>query len=251
MALLNEVLHRIRVKLYPNHLPGKKGTYIARPETESMLSIEDICASMKTRGGYTGSYSDSVVHVRLFLDELAYKLCNGFSANLEYFSLHSNIIGIYNENSAGVYSGEGLLSFLVRIRKKLRDLAKYTEVLVEGIARTGGYIYEFSDIATGAVNETITPGGQFILTGHGIKAAGADGEEGVFFSAPGDSENDPAIVIKAGNFAENTSSRIIGMVPLLPAGKEWTVEVHTKISGRGQTSLKEMRIIKSPFTLAP
>jgi len=33
---VNEVLHRIRVKLYPNYLPNVEGQYIARTNSEAL-----------------------------------------------------------------------------------------------------------------------------------------------------------------------------------------------------------------------
>jgi hypothetical protein len=35
---VNEMLHRIRVKLYPNYLPHIPGAYIARTDNEASLS---------------------------------------------------------------------------------------------------------------------------------------------------------------------------------------------------------------------
>ena len=53
---VNEKLHRIRVKLYPNYLPKVEGKYLARTNNEASLSIEDVCAALKNRGGFTGKY---------------------------------------------------------------------------------------------------------------------------------------------------------------------------------------------------
>jgi hypothetical protein len=47
MAIINnvtEVLHRLRVKLYPNYLPNVEGAYIARTDSEASLNIEQVCA---------------------------------------------------------------------------------------------------------------------------------------------------------------------------------------------------------------
>jgi hypothetical protein len=57
---VNEVLHRIRVKLYPKG----EGSLIARTDNEALLSIEDVCAALKNRGGFTGSYDDLVELVK-------------------------------------------------------------------------------------------------------------------------------------------------------------------------------------------
>jgi hypothetical protein len=91
MALINkvtEVLHQIRVKLYPSYLNTVQGEYIARTNSEATLTIEEICAALKNRGGYTGNYNDLVEHVKQFFDELAYQLCDGFTVNTGYFSIH-------------------------------------------------------------------------------------------------------------------------------------------------------------------
>jgi hypothetical protein len=55
---VNEVLHRIRVKLYPNSLPHVEGAYIARTDNEVSLTVEEVCAALKNRGGFTGNYED-------------------------------------------------------------------------------------------------------------------------------------------------------------------------------------------------
>jgi hypothetical protein len=45
-------------------------------------------------------------------------------------------------------------------------------VEVAGLVDSSGYINEFIDITTEAVNETLTHGGMFNISGHKIKIAG-------------------------------------------------------------------------------
>ena len=80
---VNEVLHRIRVKLYPNYLPNVEGIYIARTNNEASLTIEQVCAALKNRGGFTGNYEDLTENIRQFFDEAAYQLCDGFAVNMK------------------------------------------------------------------------------------------------------------------------------------------------------------------------
>jgi len=61
---VNEVLHRIRVKLYPNYLPDVEGRYIARTNNEASLSVEQVCAALKNRGGFFGNYELLTENVR-------------------------------------------------------------------------------------------------------------------------------------------------------------------------------------------
>jgi hypothetical protein len=120
----------------------------------------------------------------------------------------------------------------------LRALAERIVVEVEGLADVQGYIDEFIDVTTESVNETLTPGGMFSIAGHKLKVVGDNPEVGVYFVP----EVDPAGRVKVtGHLAENSASKLIGIVPALGAGK-WKVEVKTQYSG-GSSPLKEPRTI--------
>jgi hypothetical protein len=126
----------------------------------------------------------------------------------------------------------------------LRALAERIVVEVEGLADVQGYIDEFIDVTTESVNETLTPGGMFSIAGHKLKVAGDNPEVGVYFVP----EADPAGRVKvSGHLAENTASKLIGIVPALGAGK-WKVEIKTQYTVGG-TFLKEPRTIESRFVL--
>ncbi|MDR1218401.1 MAG: DUF4469 domain-containing protein [Treponema sp.] len=242
---VNEVLHRIRVKLYPNYLPHVEGAYIARADNEASLSIEEVCAALKNRGGFTGSYDDLVEHVQQFFDETAYQLCDGFAVNTGYFSIHPNVGGTFDKITEGHDGKKHPVTFRFRTRAPLRSLADRIVVDVEGLADVSGYIDEFVDISSGAANDVLTPGGLFSIAGHKIKIAGDDPDVGVYVV----SADDPSLRVKAsGRLAENTASKLIGVVPALGAGA-WKVEIKTQYAGSGNTVLKSPRVIESAFTL--
>jgi hypothetical protein len=241
---VNEVLHRIRVKLYPNYLVNVEGAYLARTDNEASLSIEDVCAALKNRGGFTGNYNDLVEYVKQFFDEAAYQLCDGFAINTGYFSVHPNVGGTFDKVSQSHDANKHPVTFRFRTRAPLRSLAGHIIVEVEGLANVSGYIDEFTDVSTESVNDILTPGGMFSIAGHKIKVAGNESEVGLYF-IPEDSASQPVKV--GGHFAENTASKLIGVIPPLPAGK-WKIEVRTRYSG-GNNPLKESRTITSAFTL--
>ncbi|MDR2738299.1 MAG: DUF4469 domain-containing protein [Treponema sp.] len=240
---VNEVLHRIRVKLYPNYLSHVEGAYLARTDNEASLSVEEVCAALKNRGGFTGSYDDLAEHVRQFFDEAAYQLCDGFAVNTGYFSVHPNVGGTFDKVTEGHDTAKHPVSFRFRTRAPLRALAEHIAVEVEGLADVAGYVDEFIDVSTEAVNETATPGGMFSISGHKLKVAGDSPDVGVYFV----NEADGSRVKAAGHFAENTASKLIGVIPALGAGK-WTVEVRTRYSG-GSSLLKEPRSVPFKGTL--
>jgi hypothetical protein len=102
----------------------------------------------------------------------------------------------------------------------------------------------FIDVATEAVNETLTPGGIFNISGHKIKVAGDSPEVGVCFV----SAADPSVRVKvARHLAENTASKVIGIIPTLTPGA-WKPEIVTQFSS-GSFFLKDPRIIESSLVL--
>jgi hypothetical protein len=235
---VNEVLHRIRVKLYPNYLSSIDGAYIARTDNEASLTIEEICAALKTRGGFIGNYSDLVEYVHQFFHEAAYQLCDGFAVNTGYYSIHPNVGGTFNKTNEGHDTLKHPVTFRFRARAPLRALAENIKVEVEGVADVNGYIDEFIDVTTEAVNEALTPSGQFSIIGHKIKVAGDKPEVGVYFVLEGDAD----VRVKVnGHLAENTASKLIGIIPVLKSGT-WLVEIKTQYSS-GSSLLKEPRTV--------
>ncbi|MDR1326247.1 MAG: DUF4469 domain-containing protein [Treponema sp.] len=239
-----EVLHHVPVKLYQNYLPKVSGTYIARTANEATLNIDEICAALKNRGGFTGNYNDLVEYVKQFFDEAVYQLCDGFAVNTGYFSIHPNVGGTFDKATEGHDTDKHPITFRFRTRAPLRVLAGRIVVEITGIANVSGYIDEFIDVSTEAVNETITPGGQFRISGYKIRIAGDNPDIGVYFV----SVTDPTQRVKVfGHLAENAPSKLIGIIPFLTAG-DWNLEIITQFSS-GSFFLKEPRAIKSPLVL--
>jgi hypothetical protein len=117
-------------------------------------------------------------------------------------------------------------------------------VEVEGLADVSGYIDEFIDVTTEAVNEPLTPGGQFSVSGHKIKVTGDSPDVGVYFVPTAN----PAQRVKvAGHLAENAASRVIGIISALTPGA-WKLEIVTQYSS-GSFFLKDARVIESSFVL--
>jgi hypothetical protein len=244
---VSQVLHRVRVKLYPSHLPEAEGELVARTENEKTLSFEEVCAAAKERGGFTGSIDDLNEHVTIFLRESAHQLCDGYGVNFGgLYVVYPNVGGVFKNEYEPVDKEKHKINFHFRTLSGLRKLADRIEVISGGLADAAGYIAEITDVTTGLVNDVVTKGGIFILTGDKIKVAGDSSKIGVFFYALGT----PNVSIKAtANLAINEPKKIVGTVPELLAGKDWYVEVCTYYSSNPSKPLKEMRAIRSAFTV--
>ena len=243
--------HHIRVRLMPNNLPAIKGKYIARTSNEAFLNIEQVCASLRARGGFTGNYGDLVTHVKQFFDEAAYQLCDGFGIDTGYYSVYPVVGGTFKHAHEAPDRKKHPVKFRFRIQPPLAALTRRIVIEVKGEADTRGSIKTFTDFNTGGVNDRASPGGMFTLQGRRLKVTGDDPGVGLYFvPAAGQAESlaIPEQAIKMERpLAVNTASRIISIIPQLTSG-EWKVVIKTQYTVGG-SFLKEPRIIESPFTL--
>ena len=240
MAVINEiteVLHKIEAKLYPNYLGKGEGAYVARAKAEAPLSIEDVCAAAKNRGGFTGQYEDLVEHARIVINEIIYQLLDGFSVQLGGFcSLHTRISGTYHGGNDPI--GADNLHVAFRTLRHLKELLLKVKIENEGVAGDGAYIDEIIDVHTESLNSAITPGGMVHIQGHKIKVDGEDSVCGVWFV----SQADNVRVKIAEHLGINRTTELVGAIPALTAGT-YKVEVVTRYAGG--TPLKEPRVIKA------
>ncbi|MDR1469846.1 MAG: DUF4469 domain-containing protein [Spirochaetaceae bacterium] len=242
---VKQVLHRVRVKLYPSNLPENEGKLIARTVNEKTLTYEEVCVAAKERGGYTGSLDNLKEDVAVFLRESAHQLCDGFAINFGgMFSISPNLGGLLENEHEPIDPEKHKITFHFKTLPPLNALSDRIEIISEGLADTNGYIMEITDVTTGQVNDVVTKGGIATITGDRLKVAGDPAKVGVFFYSLGS----PNVSIKvAGNLAINDPKRIVFTVPELLAGKNFFVEVRTYYSGSEARPLKEMRTVRSKF----
>jgi hypothetical protein len=237
------------VKLYENYLPAAKakGKYFAKTANERTLKIEDIAALIVERRGSRWKIAELVEAIHLFCREIGIQLCDGYAVNLgDLFLLYPHVKGMFANIREGVSEEHHPLTFHFRILRALYEAAEHIKVNVLGLATSGAFIDTFTDVKTGLVNQKATIGGQFITEGCKIKIAGSSPKIGLFFTTPGS----PAVAVKAAEpFAVNEPHQIIGVIPELLPGKQWTLEVRTQYSS-SSTLLKEVRVVASDFTVS-
>jgi hypothetical protein len=242
---LKDVLHRIKAKLYPSNLPQTEGGYWALTENEATLSVEDVCTTLVNRGGFPGKYEVLIDYVKQYLADFAYQLCDGYAVSTGYFSPHPNIGGIFSSDKEGHDHKNHPITIRFYTHAPMRELTGHITVDITGFADTNGYIANFTDVTTGAVNETVSGGDLFVIEGDKIRVAGDDPSCGVYFESPGLEQR---IKVKE-NFAENHPSKIIGVVPMLIVPNSYRVVIVPQFSS-GSRYLKEPRTVVSKFMLS-
>jgi hypothetical protein len=239
---VNEVLHRIEAKLYPNYLGKGDGSFVARAKAEAPLTIEEVCAATKNRGGFTGQYDDLVEHAHVLINEMVYQLLDGFSVQVDgFFSLHTRISGTYH--GAHDHIGAENLHVAFRTLGHLKELLLKVQIENEGSAGDGAYIDEIIDVHTDSLNSVLTPGGMVHITGNKIKVERSDPAVGVWFVSEATGNARTKVTE---NLGINKSTEVMALIPALSAGT-YTLEIVTQYAGG--TLLKEARVIKAETAL--
>jgi hypothetical protein len=235
-------MHRVKVKLYPNYLPKGEGTFLARTDSEAALGINQVVAAMIERGGFKGDPDTAAATIRAFLQESSYQLCDGFTVNLDLFSLYFNIGGVFKTEHDTPDPKANPLSLRIRPHALFHKLLNATHVQIDGLANTNGCIDQYIDEELGEEVRLFIVGHMFILLGQKIKIEGDDPSIGLYF-VPVD---DPAAAVKVTRIIENHPHKIIGIAP--DTGHQYNrLEIRTQYSG--SLPLKAPRVISSSFVI--
>jgi hypothetical protein len=229
------VLHVVRAWLYLNYLEHG-GKYVARAKTEKTLTVEQVCTEAVTRGGSDLNFDTMLEAVKAYFDEAFYQLADGFSVENDYFSMHPKISGTFEHPNEQADKKKNPVDITIRKRQALRDILDRITVEIEGVAESGGYIAEVQDVASGAVDETLTSNGVMVVLGSRIKVAGEDPSCGLYLVSAADG----SAVKVTGNFVENHPARLSVQLPVLAAGT-YRARIITQFTSSGL--LKEPRQI--------
>jgi len=223
-------LHKIKAFLYDNVLTEDPYDFMARVVAERSLSVRNICDTAVSRGGASIS-ADSMEHaVNLWLKEMAYRLCDGFSVNTGWFTVSPHIKGVFNSPTESFNPAKHTLTFLFNQGSLLRREIETTEVQILGIADSSLNIAQVTDVKTASVNDLLTPNRNLRISGSRLKIAGDNPLNGVCFVSQDTQER---IRVEASDIVTNNPSELIIVIPALAAGT-WKVEVTTQyLTGGG------------------
>ncbi|MDR2125283.1 MAG: DUF4469 domain-containing protein [Prevotellaceae bacterium] len=232
------ILHNIKAWLYDNVLTqDNPNDYIARVNSERSLNIEDICESASTRGGADISSAAMEHAVNLFLKEMSYRLCDGFSINTGYFTASVHIKGTFDSPDETFNPQKHTVLFEFHQGAKLRKELETVSVDILGVAEIGVIVTHVTDVKTGSINDLLTPNRNLKIAGHRIKIAGESEANGVYFvniSTQERTKVDPSDIVT------NNPSELIVVIPALAAGT-YHLEITTQFGGNSKFELKEPR----------
>ena len=243
-----KTLHKIKAYLYDNLLTDNPNDFSARVSSERSLSIGDICKSAATRGGADISEAAMKHAVELFLKEMGYQLCDGFSVNTGWFTASSSIRGVFDSSVEKFNPEKHSILFQFNQGELLRKELSTVKVNILGVAESGALIAQVTDVKSGTVNDLLTPNRNLKISGSKLKVAGeAPHETGVYFV---DQATQVRTKVDESDIVTNNPGEVIVVIPALAAGS-YQVEIVTQYSGSAKL-LKEPRVIRldKPLTVA-
>lgn len=233
---MKNILHRIKAYLYKNVFTEDSNDYLARIQTERSLDVKAICDSAVTRGGANINASTMQYAVELFLKEMEFRLCDGFSINTGSFIATPSIKGVFHSPNEGFDPQKHTLSFRFVQGESLRKRLSTVEIHVVGVANSGIRIEQVTDVQSDSINELITPYHNLRIKGKKLKLTGDHPEVGVYFI---NRETGLRTKIEEQGIIMNYPSELIIRVPALTPGV-YLLEVVSQYTTN--------RILKQPNT---
>ncbi len=230
--------HSIKAYLYDNNLTVEDtNDLVARVISERSRGIKSICEIAVSRGGADVSATAMQHSVELFLKEMSYQLCDGYSVNTGYFTATPLIRGVFNSPTENFNPKKHSILFQFNQGELLRAELSNIEVQIMGVADTGLSIAQVVDVKSGSVNDLITPNRNLRIIGHKIRVTGENSANGVYFINQTTQERTQ---VDASDIVTNNPSELIVVIPALAAGS-YKLEITTQFGSNTKTLLKEPR----------
>lgn len=221
------ILHKIKAYLYDNLLTkDNPNDFIARTISERSLNVKQICEAAVNRGGADVSSAAMEHATALFLKEMAYQLCDGYSVNTGYFTAGTQIRGVFDSPTETFNSQKHNILFQFNQGEKLRAEIPNIEINILGVADASSVILQVKDIKSGTVNDLLTPGRNLKIAGNKIKVAGDNAANGIYFV---NTATEARTQVETNDVVVNNPSELIVMIPALTAGT-YTIEVVTQFA---------------------
>jgi len=228
--------HKIRAELFDNVLTKDPNDFAARVVADKSLNSRDVCNYAAQRGGADISAKVMEHAVDLYLGEMVYLLCSGFTVNTGVFSVKPKIKGVFNKATEQFNPEKHKISFDFNQGLRLRRELANVSVEIVGVSKAAFFIDEVTDIESGSINDLLTPKHNLRISGSKIKIEGENEVKGVYFV---NQETNERMKVSS-KMSVNKPSELMVVIPALAAGT-YKLEVATQFSGNYNNTLKEPR----------
>ena len=241
---MSDILNFLKVYLYENFLTDDPNDLTAKVISERSVGIADLCHSAVNRAKAPTTAEAMEHNVRLFLDEMAFQLKNGFSINTGYFTANAQIRGVFESKTDKFDPAKHSILFRFNQGDLLRKEIPNIHVQVMGMGETGIVISHVQDKKTGSVNDLLTPGGTLRIRGGKLKIAGDSPDVGVAF----ENENGVSTKVEPQDVIVNNPSELIVEIPQLAPGS-YRLAITTQYSGSNLLKTPKTNVYEKVLTV--
>jgi hypothetical protein len=199
--------------------------YSIRVIAERSLNVRQISGTAVTRGGADISAAAMEHAVELWLKEMAYQLCDGFSVNTGWFTASVHVKGTVKNPAERYDSDRHTIVFEFHQGSLMRREIPGIEVEIVGVADTDGHVIQVVDVKTGSVNNLLTPGRNLRISGNKLKIAGDDASVGVYFR---NADTATEVKVDPADIVINNPSELIVIIPELDKNLTWQLVIITQ-----------------------
>lgn len=224
----------LKYSLRENHLTPEPDDCMAQVQDVRSYSLDEVIDLM-TRRGTTLTRADVSAVLQVYAEVVSELVSDGCAVNTPLFNTSFSISGVFAGMSDTFDKSRHNVSLNINAGTKLREAVKSIKTeKVDGVS-TNPLITEATDVVSGLVNVSLTPGGVLRLTGSRLKFFPSDETQGVFLVSESGSEVRCAVV------AENKPARVMVMIPQDIASGTYYAEVRTKLDSSGK-SVKTLKV---------
>ena len=231
----------LKYTLIENLLTERPDDYSAQTHSTGSLDKEAVIVRMLNRGTLL-TRTDILAVLNGLEETITEALLEGYSVNLPLFNTAFSISGVFESPLDSFDGNRHKLNINLTKGVLLREAEKNVKFEKTNAPAPLPQIQEVKDSLSGKVNETLSAGGVIELRGYNLRIEGDDPTCGLWFV------DDTGNEVKAEIIIENKPSRILAMIPALPAGS-YQVKVVTQHTGSG-TLLKKPKAFVYPKLMA-
>ena len=224
--MANEEKSGVIVELHDLAITERKDDRSGRIVKTKSLKLDDLVKiAVSRRTDLNASTLRS--SFELLCDVAEEQLTNGASIDFVLVHLSLGVEGVFIGDNARWDNSIHRLKVTANPTTRLREFVKRVTAIVRGMASSGVAINMVTDVVSGEVNTSITPGGAVNVTGSKMKIAGDNPACGITLT----NETDGTVtLIAATAIAINEPSKITFVAPAaLPAG-DYKLSITTQYS---------------------
>jgi hypothetical protein len=213
--------------LQENKMTEEPGGYVARVRSGSTLDLEGVVDTMLQRGSTT-TRADIFAVLDDYHSAIEWLVLHGIRVLTPGANYYVRLRGVFADSGdhfdPSRHAVEPAVTPGRRFRRTIRRQAHVEKA--EG-SRPSPAPQEYLDIASGARNGVLTPGGLGRLTGYRLKFEESDPEQGIYFApAAGGAE------VRATQVGRNVPGELLFAVPELPEGN-YALKVRARMKDTG------------------